>query len=128
VSQENVEIVRKGLESASPLSDYERLASDVEFDLTDLPDQRLLRGVEELRAFRDSSPFGESISLAPERYFDIDDERVLVFVRATAVGRESGTPVHVAGAHVYTLRRGLIVHVKVHLDRDRALSAVGLAD
>jgi hypothetical protein len=56
MSQEDVEIVRGALESAAPLSDYERLAPDAEFDFTDLPDQRLLQGVEELRAFRDSGP------------------------------------------------------------------------
>ena len=44
MSQENVEIVRGALESDAPLSDYERFAPDAEFDFTDLPDQRLLRG------------------------------------------------------------------------------------
>jgi hypothetical protein len=128
MSQENVEIVREALEGAASLSDYERLAPDVEFDFTALPDQRLLRGVEELRAFRDSGPFGRSVSLTPERYFDVDDERVLVFTHARAVGQQGGTPVDLAGAHEFTLRRGLIVRMKVHLDRTEALKAVGLEE
>jgi ketosteroid isomerase-like protein len=61
-----------------------------------------------------------------ERYFDVDDERVLVFVRATALGRHSGTPVTTAFAHEFTLRQGLIVRVKVHPDRSEALEAMGL--
>ena len=128
MSQENVEIVRGALESDAPLSDYERFAPDAEFDFTDLPDQRLLRGVEELRAFRDSGPWGRSATLTPERYFDVDDERVLAFVRIKAVGQRSGTPVDLAFAHEFTLRRGLIVRMKIHLDRDRALADLGLED
>ena len=128
MSQENVEIVRGALESAAPLSDSEWFAPDADFDFTDLPDQRLLRGVEELRAFRDSGPWGRSATLTPERYFDVDDERVLAFVRMKAVGQQSGTPVDFAVAHEFTLRHGLIVRLKVHLDRDRALKAVGLEE
>jgi len=62
-----------------------------------------------------------------ERYFDVDEERVLVFVRGTASGQQSGTPVEAAVAHEFTLREGLIVRVKVHPNRDEALKAVGLA-
>jgi ketosteroid isomerase-like protein len=128
VSQENVEIVREALESGVPLTDYERLAPDAEFDFTAFPDQRLLRGVQEMRAFRDSGPFGRSVSFAVERYFDVDEERVLVFVRATMVGQQSGAPVDNAGAQEFTLRGGLIVRMKVYADRSEALRAVGLKE
>ena len=129
MSQENVEIVREAFASAGPLADYERLAPDAEFDFTDAyPDQPLLRGVEELRAFRDTGPWGRSIRFIDERYFDVDDERVLVFVRATASGQQSGTPVATAFAHEFTLRGGLIVRVKVHPNRAAALKALGLKE
>jgi hypothetical protein len=105
VSQENVEIVRGAFAGDARLSDYNRVAPDAEFDFTPLPDQALLRGVAEMRAWRDSSPWGRSVSLAPERYFDVDDDWVLVFVRATAVGQQSGTPVAIEVAHEFTLRR-----------------------
>jgi hypothetical protein len=126
MSQENVEIVRQALEGTVPLTDYERLAPDAEWDFTAFPDQRLLRGVEEMRAFRDSGPWGRSVNLTPERYFDVDDERVLVFLRARAVGQMSGAPIDMAAANEFTLRDGLIVRIKVHLDRTEALKAVGL--
>ena len=113
--------------SGAPLASYKRLAPDAEFDFTAAyPDQPLLRGVEQMRTFRDSGPWGPSISFEAERYFDVDDERVLVFVRATASGQLSGTPVETAIAHEFTLRDGLIVRVKVHRNRDEALKAVGL--
>jgi hypothetical protein len=32
-------------------------------------------------------PWGGSVRLEPERFFDVDAERVLVFVRVTATGK-----------------------------------------
>jgi hypothetical protein len=127
VSAENVEIVRAAFASADPLSSYERLAPDAEFDFTAIyPDQPLLRGIEQIRAFRDSGPWGKSIKFTAERFFEVDEERVLVFVRATASGQQSGTPVEAAVAHEFTLREGLIVRVKIHPSRIEALEDVGL--
>jgi ketosteroid isomerase-like protein len=129
VTQENVDIVRAAFASAGPLSSYERLAPDAVFDFTAVyPDQPLLRGVEQMRAFRDSGPWGRSIRFEAERYFDVDEERVLVFVRGIASGQQSGTPVEAAVAHEFTLREGLIVRVKVHPSRVEALKAVGLEE
>ena len=73
-----------------------------------------------------SGPGGGSIHFEPERYFDVDDERVLVFVRVTATGQGSGVPVHTRTAHEFRLRDGQIVYVKVHRDRSEGLKAVGL--
>ena len=127
--RDNVEIVRRAFESSAPLTDAPNLAPDAVFDFTALyPDQPLVRGVGEMRAFRDRGPWGSSTSFAAERYFEIDDERVLVFVRATAAGQRSGAPVESKLAHELTLRHGEIVRVKVHPDREQALKAVGLAE
>jgi ketosteroid isomerase-like protein len=129
MSQENVEIVRQAFDRAGPLTSAHSLAADAEFDLTALyPDQPLLRGVSEMRTFRDTGPWGQSTSFEAERYFDVDDERVLVFVCATAAGRGSGTPVESKLAHEFTIRNGLIIRIKVHPDREHALKAVGLAE
>lgn len=129
MSRENLAIVRRAFASAAPLSDADALAPDAEFDFTALyPDQPVLRGVEEMRVFRDAGPWGKSIRFAPERYFDVDDERVLVFVRASASGQQSGTPVVTKIAHEFTVRHGRIVRVKIYLDRAGALRAVGLQE
>jgi ketosteroid isomerase-like protein len=127
MSQANVEIVREAFERAAPMTSAPSLAADAVFDFRALyPDQPLLRGIQEMRAFRDSGPWGDSTSFAAERYFDVDDERVLVFVRATASGQRSGAPVVTRLAHEFTLRHGKIVRVKVYPDREEALKAVGL--
>jgi ketosteroid isomerase-like protein len=127
MSHENVELARRAYLGPGPLTDSPHLDPGAEFDFTSIyPDQPVLIGVEAMRSFRDGGPWGASIRFEPERYFDVDDERVLVFVRATSTGRSSGAPVETAIAHEITVRDGLIVRVKVHRDRSEALEAVGL--
>ena len=129
MSQENVEIIRLGYLDPGPLTNANWIAPDAEFDFTDLyPDQPVLRGIEAMRSFRDAGPWGRSIHFEPERYFDVDHERVLVFVRVTSTGQASGVEVETRIAQEFTIRGGLIVRVKVHRDRAEALDAVGLGE
>ena len=58
----------------------------------------------------------------------MDEERVLVFVRVSATGRDSGAPVNLPAAHEITIRDGYVVRFKVYLSRDDALEAAGLAE
>ena len=105
-----------------------KVAPDAEFDFTDVyPDRPMVRGVEELRRFRDSGPWsGSPIHFEPERFFDVDDDRVLVFVRVSATGRESGAQVETRVAHEFTIRDDMVVRFKVYGNRDQALEAAGL--
>ena len=132
MSQENVEIVRsiyadpRGLTGAAS----GKVASDAVFDFTAAyPDQPIMRGVEELRRFRDSGPWsGSPIHFEPERFIDVDDERVLVFVRVSATGQGSGARVEIRVAHEITIRDEQLVRFKVYENRDEALAAVGLSE
>ena len=130
MSQRNLEFVRTVYEDPGGLSDLgpDKVAPDAEFDFSAAyPDTPVLRGVEELRRFRDSGPWsGAPIHFEPERFFDVDDERVLVFVRVSATGHMSGVPVAVQVAHEFTIRDGRLVRFKVYADRDQALEAAGL--
>jgi ketosteroid isomerase-like protein len=129
VSEQNVAIVREAFATEGPLTSAKQIAPDAEFDFTSLYlDRPVIRGVQEMRQFRDAGPWGRSISFHAERFLDVDDERVLVFVRATAAGQRSGTPVESLIAHECTVRDGLIVRVKVHPDRAAALEATGLSE
>src|SRR5437899_4137742 len=121
----NLDLVRSIF--ASERGDYSWAHPDIEVDLTAVyPDQPILHGIADMRRFSDLA-WGTSQRLQPERFFDIDDERVLVFVRGTATGQSSGAPVEVRTAHKLTIRDGRIVRIKVYLDRAEALAAVGLA-
>jgi ketosteroid isomerase-like protein len=129
VSRENVEIVRRGYSEAGPLTDVADLAPDAEFDFTAIyPDQPVLQGIEAMRSFRDAGPWGDSIHFEPERFFDVDAERVLVFVRVTSTGQTSGAAVDSRVAQEFTVRDGLIVRVKIYRDRAEALESAGLAE
>ena len=129
MSAENVEIVRRIYLNPAALTDAAPMAPDAEFDFTAVyPDQPVLRGIDAMRSFRDAGPWGRSQRFQPERYLDVDDERVLVLVRAIATGRGSGVSVETRIAHEITIRGGVIVRVKVHRGHSEALKAVGLED
>jgi ketosteroid isomerase-like protein len=103
-----------------------RMTPSTEFDFTAAyPDRPVMRGIEELRRFREEGPW-EELSFEAERFFDVDGERVLVFVRVDARGKGSGAPVELRNAHEFTIREGVLVRFKVYGDRDEALEAAGL--
>ena len=132
MSQENLEIVRGVYADPGGLTAGAsgRVAPDAEFDFTAVyPDKPVLRSVEELRRFRDNGPWsGSPISFEPERFFDVDDGRVLVFVRVSATGKGSGAPVEFPAAHEFTIRDGRVVRFKAYADRAEALEAAGLSE
>jgi hypothetical protein len=132
MSQDNVELVRSIY--ADPLGltagASGKVASDAEFDFSAAYlDGPILSGVDAVRRFRDGGPWGGSpIHFEPERFFDLDDERVLVFVRVSATGQGSGVPVELEGAHEITVRDHVLVRFKAYGSRHEALEAVGLSD
>jgi ketosteroid isomerase-like protein len=134
MSQENLEIVRRVY--CRPLSlDPDLLAGlaelatpDTVFDFTDAyPDGRVVRGVDGVRQIAANWPW-DALRFDPERFLDVDGQRVLVFVRATATGMGSGVPVERRTAHECTFSGGSLVHFKVYSDREEALEAAGLRE
>lgn len=130
MSQENVERLRaayadpRGMIAAAA----GQVAADAVFDFSRAyPDQPVFQGVENLARFRAEGPWGE-LQFEPERFIDVDDERVLVLVRVTAVGESSGVRGVAEGAHEFTIRDGLVVYFRAYGDRAEALAAAGLAE
>jgi ketosteroid isomerase-like protein len=105
------------------------IAPDVEIDFSDMyPDGPIIRGLEASLGYVGSLPWGGSLKVEAERFFDVDDERVVVFVRATATGEGSGVPVEMRDAHEFTIRDGVFVRWKLYADRADALEAAGLSE
>jgi ketosteroid isomerase-like protein len=137
MSEENVELVRRMFAYVGKYPTAEAFrrvvrdglaASDGEIDFSAMyPDGPLLRGVEASADYLDSLPWGQSVRIEPERFFDVDDERVLVFVHITAEGEVSGVPVGLRNAYEFTIRDGKSVRWKVYADRTEALEAAGLS-
>src|SRR5215218_678235 len=107
MSQENVKLVRRGFAEAGghpnrlEAAEFAKwFAPDVEVDLTSVyPDIPVVRGLDRWLGLLTSLPWGNSLRLEPERFFDVDDERVLVFMRVVAEGAASGVLVERRDAH-----------------------------
>jgi ketosteroid isomerase-like protein len=64
--------------------------------------------------------------LEVEEVRPLDDERVLVFFRETAVGRASGIETAASPAAIWTLRDGKVARFQAWIERADALRAAGL--
>jgi ketosteroid isomerase-like protein len=136
MSQENVEFVRRAYAELGPYparvdeSTWAKwVTPDAEADLSAVyPDAPIVRGRQVLPRLAEMLPWGLSVKLEPERFFDVDEERVLVFIHVTAEGEVSGAPVEMHDAHELTVRDGLIARLKVYADRTEALKAAGLSE
>src|SRR5215208_6922339 len=138
MSQENVETVRRGFAefgdraTSGGLEEAVRIgliAPDAQLDFSGMyPDGPIVRGVEGWPDYLRSLPWGRSMRLEAERFFDVDDNRVLVFVHVIAEGETSDVPASLRNAHEYTFRDGVCVRVKIYADRTEALQAAGLRE
>lgn len=105
------------------------LSQDVELDVSELLDGRVLRGREAVQAYLDSlrTDVWQELTMNIE---EIAEERdvLVTLVRLQGVGRGSGVPVDLPAAWVSTLRDGRVASARFTLDREGALEAVGSAD
>ena len=67
--------------------------------------------------------------MAPERFIDAGDDRVLVFSREGGRGKGSGAEVEThLTTHLWTLKNGRAVRMQSYWERADALKAVGLTE
>jgi ketosteroid isomerase-like protein len=67
--------------------------------------------------------------MAPERFIDVGDDRVLVFSREGGRGKGSGAEVQThLTAHLWKLKNGRAVRMQSYWERADALEAVGLTE
>jgi ketosteroid isomerase-like protein len=62
-----------------------------------------------------------------ERYVDAGEDRVLIMWRERGRGKGSGIAMEQTGANLVTIADGHIVHMRLYVDQQAALRAVGLA-
>ena len=131
MSQENVEIVRRGYEHYNRTGepDYSVLDPEIVYDVSRRTfDPRVYHGHEGLREFvaliREQ---WSTMRLEPQDFVDAGD-RVVVSVHLIGVGKESGVETTANAAHVWTFRDGKIVRQTVFQTMDEALEAAGLRE
>ena len=146
MSQENVELVERVVAAVNE-RDVEGYvgccADDVKLQTPWSAVEGVYEGSEAIRRFfadlQDTAP---NFRLTIERAEPIGDTRVLVFLRASVTGRASGLPAgalsgelrdapaagDIPTATVYDFADSKITSIRVFVDRDEALEAVGLRE
>ena len=59
---------------------------------------------------------------------EVDSKRVIAFLRSSSTGRASGFPMAWPSTNVYDLIDGKLSRIRIFLDRQQALKAVGLEE
>lgn len=132
MSDENVEIIRRGFETMQR-DGWQTLFSliDPEFELTTPPDLAMepdtYRGEAGLRRYFESFEDAmEGIQIVPEGEFLGAGDKVFVPFRLSARGRETGIEATQHAFQVWTMRAGKGLRVEIFASRERALEAAGL--
>jgi len=134
MSQENVETIRRLYEqwARGDLSASDLFDPDVEFARIGIqtPDMEgRWHGMDELRsAIRDYLNPLSDLRISAEHITDLGGDRVLVFSRHTARGKQSGVPIEHELGDLLTLRNGKVVRWDAYWDRGAALEAAGLRE
>ena len=128
MSQENVEIVKRGFEAyvGSDLAAATAIyADDVVFNPAEEPP---IHGREEVLSYirRWEEPWDE-YELRTEEFID-GGESVVVTIHVKARGAASGVEVDARSHQVYSLRDGKLIRMDEYLVRDEALKAAGLRE
>jgi ketosteroid isomerase-like protein len=134
MSEENVEIVRRGLDAFSR-GDLEGVLDDLapEFEFHPsgrfMDTQQVYRGREGFVDFwgRFRAAW-EDIPVSIERIEDLDDDRVLTLGTFHGRGGGSGVEVHGEAAWLHTIKDGLIVHIRSFATWKEGLEAAGLSE
>jgi ketosteroid isomerase-like protein len=78
------------------------------------------------RFFTDIEDAGPDFRIEVQRVQAIGDSNALAFLRVGSTGRASGIVTGAETANVYDFIEGKISRIRIFLDRDEALKAVGL--
>jgi ketosteroid isomerase-like protein len=131
MSQENVEIVRRAVESfnrrdiAAILADFDQDAAWVEDQR--YPGAEIFRGPSGVeRSIRKWWDAWAEIAMDLEETIDLGD-RVVLAGRVQARGHDSDVTVEAPFGGVYEFRAGKVLRVEILGSRDEALEAVGLS-
>src|SRR5829696_2819176 len=132
MSQENVELVRRGFD-AFARRDIDAILAGLDPDIDvrpapELPGADSYHGHAGFVAFMERFlESWEEYRLTPERFIDAGDQ-VVVLYQAVGRGRGSGIDLETRFGHVWTVREGRAVRWEVFRTHGEALEAVGLPE
>jgi ketosteroid isomerase-like protein len=124
MSQENLEIVRRGYE-AYARGDLAAMLEDLDPEMVtyrEEPDGAIFHGSEGfLRAVAEWVEDFDEFAATPEEMIDLNDDQVLVRVHQKAVGAQSGAPIEADFWFVHTVRDAKVTRLDMFTSRARAL-------
>ena len=129
MSQENVEVIRRGFEHWMATGDF-RADADLAWDVSRLgwPDQQVYPGAEGARQFlAEWADAWDDWEMEAEDYIDAG-ERVVVICNQRGRSKATGIPVEMRFAQVWTLRDGQGIRMQMFASVEEALDAVGLRE
>jgi ketosteroid isomerase-like protein len=132
MSQENMEIIRRGYENFAASGTTGGTAGpDFVWDMSKFrgwPEQQTYEGAEGARVFlRDWLGAWDDWELEVEALHDAGD-KVVAIVRQRGRSKTSGLPVVMAFGQVWTIRDGKSARMEMYADPVEALEAVGLSE
>jgi uncharacterized protein len=134
MSQENVEVVRRGFEAFAD-GGLDAMAEFWDPDINWRAAEGAIDDVGEMhgrvavrRYVQDWLDTFDDSSVVVEELRDVGDDRVLAIQRAKGRAKLSGVEIDLRYAVVYTLRAGKVVRAREYLSVDEALEAVGLRE
>jgi ketosteroid isomerase-like protein len=131
--EQNIEAIRELYETINR-DDWEAARELVDPDIewtTDprVPNAGTYRGVDAVRRFMTDQRAGfEEFVAEPERFFELSDDRVLVFTKTTLRPRGSSASFEIEIAHIVWMRDGKVTRAQAFAERDAALEAAGLSE
>ena len=131
MSAQDVELLR-GLYEDWAKGDYSRadlFAPDIELSIEDdFPDIMIEPGIEGLRSAMRMwfAAWEKPFTIVADEFIDLGDQ-VVVTVHWSAVNKHSGTRVERPGAHLWRMRDGKAVGLKLCRDRAEAIVAASVA-
>ena len=129
MSQENLEIIRRGYEHFEATRQI-RAHPDLVWDVSNLgwPDQQVYRGPEGAMQFNaEWADAWHDWEIEPEEYIEAG-ERVVVVINQRGRSKATGIPVDMRFAQVWTLRDGQGIRMQMYASVEEALEAAGLSD
>jgi ketosteroid isomerase-like protein len=131
MSQENVEIVRRGYQ-AYARGDTDAMLRDGDAEMViyrEEPDGATFHGRDGLlNAIAEWVEDFEDFEFRAEEFIDANDDQVVVRVHQSATGTQSGAPIEGEFWFVHTLRDRKLTRLDMFASKEKALEAAGLSE
>jgi ketosteroid isomerase-like protein len=129
MSEENVEITRRGYEAYSR-GDLDAVLDDVHPEMITYradPDGSIFKGPDGfLAAIAEWVEDFDQFTITPKEFIDANESQVVVRVHQTAVGKQSGASIESDFWFVHTVNAGKITRLDMFVTKGQAQEAAGL--